>query len=229
MSGLTKKAILKSKKTDDFIGSKCCVTISVGQSVHEEDKFKATLVAVNQHFSASIIMVCDSLQRHTMEILLPNSKEEIHEYANFLGLQWLERNLYSIKKMAIPVRISRWDEWLHHPNYSKKCTLINEQYLNDNLFKKSVDDTAFLFLSRNAGKLTLEYEDALYLSKAYLLEECAVMLLLAEEGYHFEIYPSERNAAMDYVYKHIISTFNDKLMVAVSIKFKNRANDLVVA
>lgn len=218
-NNLTKKAIFKSDIRD--LHSKCVLTISVGQPPHEGDKFRATLISVNNHFKFCIIMVCDSLQRHTMEIFSSLSKEAIYNQANVLGDEWVDRNNHFINQLAIPYKVSRWDYWLRHEKYNTKLNIIDNLYYGDIQFKKSVDDTAIDFLKRNTKKMLREYEDAFLLSKEYLLEECAVMLILAEEGYEFEVYPNLRNPAIDYIYRKIIFKYNENLMRAVSIKFKN--------
>lgn len=223
---LTKKAILKSNDAHEFYQSKCCITISVGQRYHEDDMFKATLESINNSFQRCTIVMGDSLQRHTMKILSPLSKDEIYVQANLLGDQWLERNLFDIEKLKIPYQISRWDYWINHPVYNNKYNIINELYLNDPLFKVSVDTTANFFLDRNQDKIIVEREEAFHLSKEYLIEECAGMLLLADDAYHFDVYPNKRNLAIDYVYRKIVSEVNTKLIRAVSIKFKSKIPEM---
>ena len=154
--GLTKKAILKSNDAHEFCKSKCCITISVGQRYHEADMFKATLASINNNFQRCTIVMGDSLQRHTMKILSPLSKEEVYARANLLGDQWLERNAATIEKLKIPYQISRWDYWLNHSAYNGKYNIINELYLNDPTFKENVDITSNFFLDRNQDRIMLE-------------------------------------------------------------------------
>ena len=226
---LRKKAILKSDNIQGFSGSKCCVTISVGKPPHEGDKFMATLVAVNNNFESCRIIVGDSLQRHTMKIVSLQDEDEIYTQANALGEQWIERNFPYICRLNIPYNISRWDEWLTHVDYHDDYSLIKARYQNNSVFKSCVDNTATLFLERNKDKIAVPIEEALFLSKEYLIEECAVMLLLAKENCQFEIYPNDRNLAVKYVFRKIISASNPELMQEVSIKFKNRATGAVLA
>lgn len=224
---LTKKAILKSNETNEFTHSKCVLTISVGQPNHEGDKFKAAVLATNK-FSACIIMVCDTLQRYTMKISSSLNIDELHKESSILGDEWIERNLSAIEQLKIPYQLSKWDSWINNPKYHEKKPFISKLYLTDCIFKEKVDSTALGFLERNLHKILVSKETALHLSKDYLLEECVVMLLLAEQGYGFEIYPNQRNEALDYIYKQVISQTNEKLMRAVSIKFKNLSlNNLV--
>jgi hypothetical protein len=222
---VTKKAIFKSNQVNEFARSKCILTISVGQPNHEGDKLFSTLLAVNKHFSLCLIMVCDSLQRHTRKISSRNTLEVLHNEANNLGDQWITRNSRFIRQLAIPYKISRWDDWMSSPNYPNKRLIINSLYTNAPLFKKSIDETAYAFSERKMDIALVDRHTAFILSQEYLLEECAVMLLQADDGYPFEIYPSQRNDAMDYVYQQIISYTNRDLMRAVSIKFKNLSPD----
>jgi hypothetical protein len=218
----SKKAIFKSSDARDFLKSKCIITISVGQPNHEGDKFLATIIAASRQFGSCLIMICDSLQRYTMKILSSLSLLEIHQESNILGDKWIDRNFEAIEQLHIPYAISRWDQWITHPNFIAKSKQIETLYQTDPLFKKSVDSTSHNFTERKLDTAIVDKQTAMDLSRAYLLEECAVMLLQADEGYHFEIYPSQRNDAMAYVYENIISYTNNRdLMRAVSIKFKN--------
>ena len=56
---------------------------------------------------------------------------------------------------------------------------------------------AFVFPGNSGGPVVSKPEyfaiqGTKVISKEYLIEECAVMLLLAEDDYQFEIYPSDR-------------------------------------
>ena len=63
-------------------GSSCIVYISIGQPYHEKEKFLATMDLVNRTFSACHIVVCDTLQRHTLRILSPHlTKQEAYRQA----------------------------------------------------------------------------------------------------------------------------------------------------
>lgn len=218
---MTKKAILKSKTLINDTLSNCILTVSVGQLNHEGDKFFATALAVNKQFGSCLIMVCDSLQRHTMKIASEAHLNELHQESNKLGQEWIARNALAMEQLQIPHEISRWDTWLHHKSYPEKRSFINSLYQNDPHFKKCIDDTANRFSERKMDVSVVDKSTAFHLSQEYLLEECAVMLIQADAGYQFEIYPSQRNDAMDYVYRQVISYTNNELMQAVSIKFKN--------
>ena len=222
---LTRKAILKCSEADkaDFKNSICSLSISVGQPYHEGDKFKATLVAVNENFKECIIVICDSLYRHTMKFASNLSINELHHKANLAGDEWLERNSHAINQLDIPFKITRWDSWLANPGYNRAYENIDTLHRADTDFREALEGTARLFLKRQIGKLNAPVTEQSIFSSSidYLKEECAGMLLWAESNYQFEIYPNQRNAAMDYVYRNVIGKFNSKLVRAISIKFKN--------
>ncbi|ARH01206.1 hypothetical protein [Legionella micdadei] len=220
MYSITKKAILKSKAELRTKESKVIITISVGQPSHEGDKFLSTLFAVNKQFAFARIMVCDSLQRHTMKITSPLSLEELHIESIRQGDEWITRNIDSINRLTIPYHISKWDEWLSHPGFIAKYQFILELYAKDPFFKTSIQNTVEGFITRNPERVLLDRKVAYPLSRDYLLEECAVMLLLADEGFEYEIYPNERNEALDFIYQNVIAKENKQLMQAISVKFK---------
>jgi hypothetical protein len=217
---LSRKAIFKSKAALNLKESKVIITISVGQPNHEGDKFLSTVLATNKQFSFARIMVCDSLQRHTMKMTSSLSLDELHEVAIEEGDRWIKRNLEAINRLAIPYQISRWDEWLKHRDFNNQSRFILELYNNDPNFKLAIRKTVDEFISRNPERILIDRQRAYQLSQAYLLEECAVMLILADEGFAYEIYPSERNEAMDFIYQNVIAKENRQLMQAVFIKFK---------
>ena len=99
---------------DKFIHSKCLLTISVGQEVHEGEKFFATVDLINSSFKEVIILIDDTLQRHTMKIHSPLSIDQLYKISFEAGDQWLERNYKYYNHFAIPYKIIRWDHWLNH-------------------------------------------------------------------------------------------------------------------
>lgn len=218
-----KKAILKcpSQYKAEFKDSKCSVTISVGQPSHEEEKFIATLAAVNKSFKECTIMVCDSLQRHTLK--MDSSISDVHKCANKLGIEWVKRNEEIIKTLDIRYNIIHWDYWLLHSEYENARNQINQLFLSNEDFKKTVEETALSFWERNINKFGEQANKEITINNSceYLKEECAVMLIWAKYNYKFELYTSPRNPAMRYVYQHVISKTDASFVREVTVKFKN--------
>ena len=65
---------------DDNKFNSCMLTVSVGQLVHEGQKFQATLDLINRNFSQCTIGVCDTLQRHSLAILANVESDNLYAY-----------------------------------------------------------------------------------------------------------------------------------------------------
>jgi len=211
---------------EKFKNAKCLLTISVGQEVHEEDKFAATIDLVNASFGSCILLVDDTLQRHSMAL---KSKEE----ANFFyqsslaaGDLWLERNKVHYQKLNILEDIIRWDTWLNHPLYVTQQEKIKELMRQNLDYKKAFDKIFSEFLTRYYMRLTekesFDGARASRLCLDYLIEECAALALWPELGCHFEVYPNKRNLAMHATHQKLVVPDYPDLLHAVAIKFKNR-------
>lgn len=202
--------------------STCILSISVGQPAHEGDKLAATIKLVEQTFGSCIIMVCDSLQRHTLYIFKNcDDKPDIHTYANQLGDDWLKRNAQAIAQLHIPYKISRWDEWLSHKLYRNQKQVVDELFIYDQEFKSSVQNFTNEFISRchKRKQIGFDFERLYSASLEYAKEECAVMPLWIEEKAAFELYPGNRPKPLNIAYKHFVQDKN--LLVWLKIRFRN--------
>lgn len=225
--GSKRKASFKCDPTykDKFKDSSCLMTISVGQEVHEDDKFLLTLDLVNKHFASCTILIGDTLQRHTMALLQAKTADQFYEVALYKGDRWLECYQEFINKMNIPCKISRWNNWLQHPEFKSTLAMITADLKKDHLFKKSIDDTIAQCLTRYSNrdhKMEFNNQVAYQLCFDYLMEECAALCLWQKGEYNFEVYPNKRNDAMSYTYHKYVQSRRKDLLNPISIKFKHR-------
>lgn len=209
-----------------FSESTCLLTISVGQEVHEDEKFQVTIDLINNTFNKIVILVDDSLQRHSMSLLTPQTGEELYELSVLEGDRWLERNLETYSKLNTPYEIIRWDKWLKHAEYESIHDRINWHYNNKPDIKEKFDSTVIEFLDRFVRRTPLDptksYEQAFEICLTYLKEECTALCLWVEGQYHFEVYPSKRNLAMQTTHEMFVIPNHPDLLHPVAIKFKNR-------
>ncbi len=208
-----------------FNSARGLLTISVGQEVHEGDKLAATIDLVNNAFKEIIILVDDTVQRHTMKLYSNLYIEHLYLLALKAGDEWLKRNANIYEKMTIPFKIMRWDHWLNHANYHDQHRTLYNRYLSDPFYQKQFDITIREFLARhdaNRKVANLTSEDCYTLCLNYLLEECTALCLWVDEKINFEIYPSKRNAAMVATHELYIKPQYPHLLLPVAIKFKNR-------
>lgn len=211
-----------------FNQSLCSLTISVGQKVHENSRFLSTLFEVNRNFKECIIAVCDTLQRHTLNIDYGSSSSGLYHIAEQQGKNWLARNKSAINLLTIPYKIIRWDEWFASSEYQAKRAVIDVLYESDNDYKLCLNKAIEFFLERYKLRTpTLNYEQAFACSLEYLKEECAVMLIWADLGINFEIYPSKRNLAMAATYNKLIAPVYKNIMIPIALDIRSKKNQRI--
>lgn len=209
-----------------FNTSQCLLTISVGQEVHEAEKFEATIELVNKHFKSCIMMIDDTLQRHTMALNTPYDADFFYEHSVTEGYLWLQRNKKYYSKLTILNQIIHWNTWLAHPEYKNKKDQIESLIQHDSSFHDCFESTITEFLNRYYRRLVesehFDRQKAHQLCYDYLVEECTAMCLWPELNCQFEVYPSQRNDAMTETHKRLVVQNYPDLLHAVAIKFKNR-------
>ena len=227
--GLVKPVLKTDNLYQPFEQSHALLTISVGQEVHEGEKFLATLNLVNQSFARCTICVDDTLQRHTLAMGGELTSEDLFDYSRKLGNQWLVRNFSAYSQLSIPYEIIRWNKWLTHPGYSETYQKIKDLYeKGPSAFAVAeiFDRTSRYFLDRylpRLGEISLaQREKAEHLSLIYLFEECTALCLWAMEGYDYEVYPSHRSEAMSLIHALLVEPIYQAAVTSVWVKFKNR-------
>ncbi len=202
-----------------FLASTCLLPISVGQGYHEGEKFKATIAVVNKHFRDCHIVVCDSLQRFSIEFLEELSAPEAKIVSLARGNEWVHRNNTAISLLTIPYKISRWDDWKNHAEFQGWEQCIKNLYAVNEQYRSSINETIELFAKARQGVLI----DSV-LTQKYLMEECAIMSLWATLDFAFEVYPKKRRPATDFVYEWVRKQENVTSMIRVSLGFLNCSN-----
>ncbi len=211
---------------DEFKQSTCLLTISVGQEVHEGEHFQTTIKLVNSAFKSCIMLIDDSLQRHTMALNSANNAESFYQASIEAGNQWLERNKRYCEQLSILDKVIRWDHWLFHPDFKVQQQKIKSLKESDSSYQDAFNHTVNEFLDRYYRRLqdsdNFNLERAKQLCHDYLTEECTALCLWPELNCQFEVYPSPRNYVMDQTHKRFVIPTYANLLYAVSIKFKNR-------
>lgn len=209
-----------------FSKSQCLLTISVGQEVHEDEKFETTIDLISRSFQSCIMLIDDSLQRHTMVLDRQESADDFYGMSVHEGDKWLERNEKYYGRLSNLKEIIRWDMWLKHPLYLSQQNIIRDMLVDDPDYKTIFDNTIDEFLRRYCSRVInskdFDQERANALCFDYLLEECTAMSLWPELGCHFEVYPSKRNFAMEETHKRFVLPDFPDLLHPVAVKFKNR-------
>lgn len=222
------KPILKCSDDDkkNFRKSQCLLTISVGQEAHEGEKFASTIELVNNSFESCIILIDDSLQRHTMALMSDKGADYFYKKSIDEGNAWLHRNKKFYEKLSILNKIIRWDLWLYHKDFFAQQKIIKDLLVSSEQYKKAFGDTIDEFLTRYTRRLSsyngFNSKKAYLLCMDYLIEECTALCLWKELQCQYEVYPGKRNFAMIKTHERFILDTNLSLLHAVYIKFKNK-------
>ena len=227
MKKIITKASFKGCSVNDrqkFCNSNCIMPISVGQKVHEGEKFQATIRLIDRYFHSCTLLIDDSIQRFTLAIKEPSTKmEKLYKVALKAGDEWLEKSKHLYEQLTIPYKIMRWDDWRTHQEFSKFYTKVTLLYNTNNSYRDSIHESADEFVRRYSERVenvNIDKQHAFDCCIRYLKEECSVMCLWALDGYQFEVYPSGRNKAMTATYEKIIKPSFPNLLVSVSLRFK---------
>lgn len=145
------KVSFKSCSSEDrknFPNASCILPISIGQKVHEGEKFAATLKLIEKSFQRCTILLDDSIQKYTLKITSNEDLEILHQKAITAGTEWLDRQRTIIKSLSIKCDIMRWDDWVNKPLFVKMYEQVLALYYKNVEYKISFDNTARTFLLR---------------------------------------------------------------------------------
>lgn len=214
-----------------FPDSHGMLLISVGQLYHENEKMLATFELIGRKFKHYTIMLADTLQRHNIKASMDITEEEAYQISKNNGDKWIEKYEVKANKYKNYLGIQRWDTYLNHPSFEIKKQIIEKAIQGDNSKLKtaiqySVDEYILRGERANLPKRQITF--LRQNCESYLIEECSIMLLLAEENFNFDIYPTSRNAAMETVYNLFIKSEIRKVLAPVSLRFKRYAQSLVL-
>ncbi len=144
--------------------------ISVGQSYHEGEIFRATCQWARENFSHVIVCVNDTLQRH-------NGSFEP-------GQKWINRNKEALDLLPNK-EVFLWDHWVSHPDYAQQRADVLDHYFNDPSIRAEFDNEIMAFAKRKKPADMFAFASA---SRAYLIEECAAFRIMFQTD-AADIYP----------------------------------------
>jgi tRNA-dependent cyclodipeptide synthase len=189
----------------EFMQSHTLVLISVGQQYHESEQLDAELCLINKSFKQCTILVGDTLQRHSLQILYPGIKEqEAYEISRLRGIEWRQRNQKYIDALTIPHSVITWDWYLKHKDFPKYLDLVYKLYDNDSEYRETVYRLAENFINRDEARWH-DRKAAFELSLKYLQEESAATCVWAMDGFRFNVYPTGDNEAMSVAYRKLVA------------------------
>lgn len=154
--------------------------ISLGQDYHKGEKFKILCEWVAKRFNRTEVMVADTLNRWNTLAEGRTDGSRIAEQWRQVGNLWLEENEEALAELP-SLTITRWDDYLEHPDFERSLRVMQDAYNNNLQFRKAIDaEIERVRVGRGKDERVLPYY------RAYLLEDCAVNALLNDSE---NIYP----------------------------------------
>ncbi|GAA0390038.1 hypothetical protein Acor_46630 [Acrocarpospora corrugata] len=173
----------------------CHLLISVGQPYHEGEKLAAIVDWVNGRFRKCHVTVADTLYRHNLGALDGIGPELAHETAAQHGRAWARRNRPILVRLAMPVTLRRWDDWLTHPGYPAARAAVDRFLTVEPRFAALVDEHVGQILARVRARGTQVTSSAGF--REFLVEELACMELFTGVLQAAEVYPGSLGLAME--------------------------------
>jgi len=168
--------------------------ISMNSPMHEGEVFKAICKWISHQFNDVTVIIADTLQAYNVR----GDKQ----VALAMGTEWLSRNRDSLS-MIQGVKITRWDDWLQHADFSINLSRVNSLYNTDDFFRSTIDLGVSRYLGGFAsGPMKEKLEQA---SRSLLLEESAV--IMCDQRHVLEFYPGTvpaLKAIKDYTHIKLI-------------------------
>ncbi len=215
---------------NQFIHSHGIMLISVGQVQHESANLESMVSLINKSFRCCTIAVCDSLQRHNIDINNSYANNKYHGLANSKGDDWISRNQHRINLFNIPVMIKRWDDWLTNETFHEQLKIVMNLYKNNNIFYTAIHETINQFTNRfikNNKIINPNYEIIFTNCLNYLIEEIAIMMLIMpNEGYQFVLYPNKFISAFTVAHDIFLKSNGINLMNWVHVQLKRKSSTL---
>ncbi|MFT6962867.1 MAG: tRNA-dependent cyclodipeptide synthase [Flammeovirgaceae bacterium] len=171
---------------------KCVLGVSMSNPVFWRSSLGTMLSWMDKNFDSSLILVGDYLQRLNEQISNGNDADLAIETAMQKGdLFETKLNQYLPKYKTDKFHVARWKPFYESADFEKHKIVLDKIY-NSNLgVKKSIDETAKLFVSQKQDKVDFKVSEgeAIRLSVEYLLEEMAVFSILIDQGWDLVLYP----------------------------------------
>jgi tRNA-dependent cyclodipeptide synthase len=181
--------------------------ICLSQEYHEGQKLRAlfNLLQKSQHI---VVLISGILYRNTIRLSTSMTLRDSFEEAKRRGKEWENKYQTIIDDTCNKTQITvyRWENVLLDEKYSSIRKQLEKHYLEKPEFKKAFDCEAETFVQRLLKKdCTIENrEEALSLCLNYLIEECAVFVLMHKKivGYTHFVYPGSISKAIQITFNH---------------------------
>ena len=185
-------------------------TASIGISLNSRNHVGESLTAIVEWVNAQptirhcLVDLSDTLHRHNF-IADGYSPEIAYKKARDLGDQWCTENEHILKKLNMPYKIIRWDDWLSKPEFLKNRIFFERAMTHDSVFRKAMHEDIENFLSRRGRQQSLKETEAIIDGCFhYLIEELAVHSIFFDQHPSISVYPGRQQKSFKMVRQGLI-------------------------
>jgi len=192
--------------------SKILFSVSINEPEQSGQDFyeMVKLVLENESIDSGILLITDTLQRHTLKMKEIISDESALSNSVKLGDTWLKNNEDAINLLLENknFEIKRWSELTgdYKDELEEKLNLILDFYSSNKEFRDNVNSRAGQAVKKIKTDLKYSGENIpgklFENAKSYILEECAMRIVLGNTlQCDYEIYKTQLSKAMRLAYK----------------------------
>lgn len=187
------------------------LSISIGHPKQTQTGFCEIVDAVVNcsKISKLTLLKADTLQRYTLALNERLSESDAYERALILSDQWDKDNQPHLDRLSRhDFSIRTWDDYRLASAFKEYFAKVITFYKNNAAFRHDVNNLARNYLKKLLNdNANLDHEMAFEVLKAYLIEECAVLMQLGHDtlSFDYELYRGKRNLPMKAVYKKFMS------------------------
>ncbi|HEX4044376.1 MAG TPA: hypothetical protein VHZ76_01755 [Gammaproteobacteria bacterium] len=217
----------------NFNNDECMFLVSVGTQPFESASLSAQLEVLKK-FKTCTILVGDTLQKYNIfldySINAEISMEQAEKIAWQRGTEWVERYKTEFDTQLVEYSIQRWDEWKENIGFVKALSDVKNLLLKDKSYQEAMSQSIAEYRERYHKKVgdalfnmvKHKFDDA---CQQYLIEECAVMLLIARCSYcRYALYPAKQTAILAINDAMLIRPYYPSSMIWLPIRLRKKKN-----
>lgn len=208
------------------------VAVSLGSLAFLNKKFSAIMKFLG-NFERSVFYICDAPYAYTLQITHGLSKEESKKLATVVANQTISHQ----KEVCIRENQEEPQFILHstletQEEYKNLYQQLHEMYLDSKLFQNLVEEFSLFYLSRHNNKIFCDKDEALRLSRNYLLSELTAAGILNTKNYKAMLYPGKIDSISGFLTlelsDEIASFYRDFKFVSLrNNRKKKKANKVI--
>lgn len=182
---------------------KCLFGISLsGNQNFDGGRLEACIKWISNNFKHCLVLVADSVHRHTIEISSGLKGNSARVEAFRVGREFVERQraLFEYYSANCLFEFMMASEVEKQPDFELYIEQLQRLYREDRPFETTVRSFAQAYLHRGnkvQEKQADEFSHLEHLAASYLLEECAILACLARDGWLVNPYPGSIKAFED--------------------------------